>query len=62
MTARQKVYGVKKEFIMSHEDDIKSLRRRMSARKVADVFGGIISVWDIYKMESKKKISKKVRI
>ena len=62
MTARQKVYGVKKEFIMSHEDDIKSLRRRMSARKVAAVFGGIISVWDIYKQESKKKISKKVRI
>ena len=62
MTARQKVYGVKKEFITSHEDDIKSLRRRMSARKVAAVFGGIISVWDIYKLESKKKISKKVRI
>ena len=51
MTERQKVYGIKKQFISEHWNDILVLRKRMSASKVANVYGGIITRKDIYNFE-----------
>jgi len=51
MTTRKEIYGKKKAFILDHFDDILEMRKRMSARKVADVYGGVITMYDIYKVE-----------
>ena len=59
MTVRATVYGKKKAFIYEHEADILAMRRRMSARKVAAVYGGMITSRDIYNVENLNKISKK---
>ena len=58
--SRADVYGIKKEFISSHYDDIVQMRKSMSARKVASIYGGIISIWDIYNVERSKKKKKKI--
>jgi len=49
---RKEVYGKKKEFILNHYDDISSMREKMSARQVANVYGGLITKDDIYKIET----------
>ena len=49
--SRAEVYGLKKEFVVSHYDDIQQLRKTLSARKVAEIFNGMISIWDIYNIE-----------
>lgn len=59
MTLRASVYGKKKAFIYEHEADIVAMRRRMSARRVAAVYGGMITERDIYNIENLNKISKK---
>ena len=51
MTHRAAIYGKKKKFIYEHLNDIIAMRRRMSAAKVASVYGGIISKFDIYEYE-----------
>jgi len=51
MTERQAIYGKKKAFICEHWVDITTMRRRMSAAKVAAVYGGIISKYDIQQIE-----------
>lgn len=51
MTTRKEIYGKKKAFIVAHFDDIMEMRKRMSARKVASVYEGIITLDDIYKVE-----------
>ncbi len=47
MTERQKVYGSKKQFISDHWNDIAAMRKRMSAAKVAKVYNGLISKYDL---------------
>ena len=59
MINRSEVYGKKKAFIYEHEADIMAMRKRMSARKVAAVYGGMITERDIYNIENLNKISKK---
>lgn len=59
MTHRAAIYGKKKAFIYEHEADILALRRRMSARKVAEIYCNIITSRDIYNVENLNKISKK---
>ena len=51
MTPRKDIYGKKKEFIINHFDDIMTMRKRMSARKVSAIYAGIITQVDIYNME-----------
>jgi hypothetical protein len=51
MTPRQKVYGSKKKFISEHWNDISFMRKRMSAAKVAKVYGGLISKYNIQQYE-----------
>jgi hypothetical protein len=53
---RKEIYGQKKEFIINHYDDIMHLLRRKSARQVSELYGGLITKWDIYAFQ---KISKK---
>lgn len=55
--ARSAVYGHKKEFTASHADDILAMRKRMSAEKVADVYGGIITRHDVANLERLHKIN-----
>lgn len=57
---RKSIYGAKKQFIFEHLEDIKALRRRNSAREVAEIYKGLISLWDVYNIEKLfRKISKK---
>lgn len=51
MTERQKVYGRKKKFISEHWNDIVIMRKRMSAAKVAAVYCGIISKYNLQQYE-----------
>jgi hypothetical protein len=49
--SRKVIYGTKKNFIACHYEDIRQLRKRMSAKQISEFYGGIISLWDIYKIE-----------
>ena len=55
-TGRAEVYGVKKQFASSHAEDILSMRKRLSAEKVAEVYGGIITRHDVANLERLHKI------
>lgn len=55
-------YGKKKMFIYEHRKDIMQLRKRHSARRVAEIYCYVISKWDIYAYDDilkEKNISKK---
>ena len=41
-------YGKKKMFIYEHRKDIIQLRKRHSARRVAEIYSHVITLWDIY--------------
>jgi hypothetical protein len=53
---RADVYGQKKRFASDHAEDILAMRKRMSADKVADVYGGIITRHDVANLERLHKI------
>ena len=56
-------YGKKKMFIYEHRKDIMQLRKRHSARRVAEIYSCAITLWDIYAydeiLHDDKNISKK---
>lgn len=56
-------YGKKKMFIYEHRKDIMQLRKRHSARRVAEIYSHVITLWDIYAyddiLRDEKNISKK---
>ena len=47
----KKKYGRSKAFFFLHFDDIQHLRKRLSAEKVAKIYGGIIGKGSIYQYE-----------
>lgn len=59
----KKKYGCSKSFFFTHFDDIQHLRKRLSAAKVAKIYGGMIGKGSIYKYErdcNQKRCTQKV--